>query len=116
MSSRYSSSPLHGLKGMCTKFPVNGTRYLTAVFFLLGAIFFTINGFLYVFQTTQPQLLFRPLAVPITGCIGDFLFILGCTSAVFEALNTKAAKLNDIEATELDLEVGQEKHPKHNTE
>lgn len=97
---------------MCTIFPVNDTRYLTAIFFLLGAIFFTINGFLYVFLTTQPTLSFRPLAVPVSSCIGDFFFILGCTFAIFEALNNQRVIHDDMEVTELALEGVQEKSQK----
>lgn len=113
-SNSSNSGFVQRIKRMCTKFPVKDTRYLTAIFFLLGAIFFTINGFLYVFQTTQPKMYFRPLAVPVSSCIGDFFFFLGCTLAIFEAMNAKKAKLDGLGVAELDLESAtpEEKHQK----
>ncbi|KAL2063828.1 hypothetical protein VTL71DRAFT_5633 [Oculimacula yallundae] len=108
MSSHLSSGFAQRLHRMFTRFPVNDTRYLTAIFFLLGAIFFTINGLLYVFAYTEPKLFYRPLSLPATSCIGDFLFILGCTSAIFEAMNTEKRALANGVVVELDLEIAQE--------
>lgn len=78
------------IKRMCTRFPVRDTSYLTTVSFTIGAAFFAVNGFFYVLQTTQPDTYFsteNTIATPVTSCIGDAFFFLGCTMAILEALN-----------------------------
>lgn len=82
---------------MCTRFPIRDTSYLTAVFFWLGAAFFAVNGFFYVLETTQPQTDFdteSTVAAPVSSCLGDFFFFLGCSSAIFEALNIGRGEIN----------------------
>jgi hypothetical protein len=95
MGESTSSGFFERLKRMCTRFPVRDTSYLTSVFFLLGAAFFAANGFFYVFQTVQPDTNFSTestIAIPVTSCLGDFFFFLGCTAAILEALNTRRGK------------------------
>ncbi|KAH8593975.1 hypothetical protein B0O99DRAFT_625701 [Bisporella sp. PMI_857] len=92
MGNRDSSSFLGRIQRMCTRFPVRDPSYLAAIFFLLGASFFTINGFLYVFATAQPGLKFNANAIPASSCVGDFFFFLGCTAAIVESLNTGRVK------------------------
>lgn len=75
---------------MCTCVPWRDPSYLTAISFFLGANCFVIGGFFSVLEVTQPQLTFtteQKFAIPIIGCLGDFLFIIGVTTAVWEALN-----------------------------
>lgn len=91
-----SSGFFERLKRMCTRFPIRDTSYLTSIFFLLGAGFFAVNGFFYVLQTTNPETTFdteATIAIPVTSCLGDFFFFLGCTAAILEALNTGRDKL-----------------------
>lgn len=86
---------------MFTRLPIRDTSYLTAVFFVLGAAFFAINGFFYIFMTKQPQLTFHnesEVGLPVTSCLGDFFFFLGCSAAILEALNTgRGGPMPDVE-------------------
>ncbi len=82
---------------ICTRFPIRDTSYLTAIFFWIGAAFFAVNGFFYVFMTTLPQTDFATeatIAIPVTSCLGDFFFFLGCSAAVLEALNIGRGAIN----------------------
>jgi hypothetical protein len=75
---------------MCTRFPVRDISWQTNVFFFVGAICFAISGFFPILTTVQPDTDFAfdsTSAIPVTSCLGDFFFFLGCTTAVLEALN-----------------------------
>lgn len=101
-----STSFITHLKKLVTRFPVRDTRYLAAANFFVGASLFVANGFLYVFLTKQPQLVFDAAALPVTSVLGTFFFLLGCSTAVLEAMNTVGSTLDGTAIVNDDLELG----------
>lgn len=96
------------LKKFVTRFPLRDTRYLAAANFFVGASLFVGNGFMYVFTTKNPELVYAVEALPVTSMVGTFFYLVGCVVAVWETMNTIDGKLDGIKIAEGDLEGGNE--------